>query len=80
MQVYVSDDASSLPRPAKELKEFAKVELAPGASAELTFSLGEAAFSYFDPDQAGWVLEPGSFTIQVGSSSRDIRVRGQVEL
>jgi beta-glucosidase len=80
VQVYVSDDASSLPRPAKELKEFDKIELAPGASAELTFSLGEAAFSYFDPDQAGWVLEPGSFTIQVGSSSRDIRARGQVEL
>jgi beta-glucosidase len=80
VQIYVSDDASSLPRPAKELKEFDKVELAPGASAELIFSLGEDAFSYYDPDQAGWVLEPGNFTIQVGSSSRDIRVRGQVEL
>lgn len=80
VQVYVSDDESSLPRPAKELKEFDKVELAPGDSAELTFVLGDEAFSYYDPAQGGWVLEPGVFAIQVGSSSRDIRARGQIEL
>ena len=79
VQVYVSDDESSLPRPAKELKEFDKVELAPGGSADLTFVLGDEAFSYYDPGRGGWVLEPGIFTIQIGSSSRDIRAGGQVE-
>jgi len=80
VQVYVSDDESSLPRPVKELKEFSRVELAPGASTDLTLVLGDEAFSYYDPDQSGWVLEPGIFTIHVGGSSRDIRAHGQVEL
>jgi beta-glucosidase len=80
VQLYVSDDESSLPRPAKELKAFDKVELAPGESADLSFVLGDEAFSYYDPAQAGWVLEPGAFAIHVGSSSRDIRVRDQIEL
>jgi beta-glucosidase len=80
VQVYVSDDDSSLPRPTKELKEFGKVELAPGASTELTFVLGDGAFSYYDPEESDWVLEPGTFTLHVGSSSRDIRLSGQIEL
>ena len=80
VQVYVSDDESSLPRPAKELKAFDKIELAPGDSAEVVLVLGDEAFSYYDPESAGWVLEPGGFTIQVGGSSRDIRARGRIEL
>jgi beta-glucosidase len=80
VQVYVSDDESSLPRPAKELKGFDKVDLAPEESADLSFMLGDEAFSYYDPSQKRWVLEPGTFTIHVGGSSRDIRASGQVEL
>jgi beta-glucosidase len=80
VQVYVRDEDSSLPRPAKELKAFDKVDLPPGESIDLTFVLGDEAFSYYDPEHAGWVLEPGIFTIQVGSSSREIRLTGQVEL
>ncbi len=80
VQVYVGDDESTLPRPAKELKEFARVELEPGGSADLRFVLGDEAFSYYDPGRASWVLEPGAFAIQVGSSSRDIRARGRIEL
>jgi beta-glucosidase len=80
VQVYVSDDESSLPRPAKELKEFGKVDLAAGESTHLTFMLGDEAFSFYHPDQSGWFLEPGTFTIQVGGSSRDIRLQAQVEL
>jgi beta-glucosidase len=80
VQVYVSDDESSLPRPAKELKAWDKVELVPGESAELTFVLGDDALSYYDPARGGWVVEPGTFTIHVGSSSQDIRLHGQIEL
>ncbi len=80
VQVYVSDDEATLERPAKELKGFDRVELAPGEAADLTFGLGDDAFSYYDPDQKGWVLEPGTFTVHAGSSSRDIRVHGKVEL
>ncbi|MDX1501875.1 MAG: glycoside hydrolase family 3 C-terminal domain-containing protein [Thermoanaerobaculia bacterium] len=80
VQVYVRDVESSLPRPDRELKEFAKVELAPGGSADLTFDLGREAFSYYDPERRGWVLEPGIFEVLVGSSSRDVRARGRVEI
>ncbi|NNE69840.1 MAG: glycosyl hydrolase, partial [Rhodothermales bacterium] len=78
VQVYVEDDESSLERPKKELKAFEKVRLEPGASAELVLSLGEDAFSFYDPSVPGWVLEPGAFTVHVGGSSDDIRLQGQV--
>ncbi|MCB0852425.1 MAG: fibronectin type III-like domain-contianing protein, partial [Bacteroidetes bacterium] len=80
VQVYVKDNESSLPRPEKELKAFEKVSLEPGASATVNISLGEDAFSYYDDGQGKWVLENGMFTILVGSSSRDIRLSGEVEL
>jgi beta-glucosidase len=78
VQLYVHDNESSLPRPAKELKAFDKIALQPGASASVVFTLGEDAFSYYDPAQSGWVLEPGTFTIIVGSSSRDIRQKAEI--
>ncbi|MBT8108341.1 MAG: glycoside hydrolase family 3 C-terminal domain-containing protein [Gammaproteobacteria bacterium] len=80
VQVYVGDDESRLPRPTRELKEFTRVELKPGDTTELEFVLGDDAFSYYDPAAAGWVLEPGTFTIQVGSSSRDIRASAPIAL
>jgi beta-glucosidase len=73
VQVYVGDKQSSLARPQKELKRFAKVALKPGESQTLAFSLDERAFAFYDPYQSRWVVEPGEFEILVGSSSRDIR-------
>jgi beta-glucosidase len=78
IQVYVKDDVSSLERPAKELKAFEKLHLDSGASQTVTVELAKDAFSFYDPAQASWVLEPGDFTILVGSSSRDIRAQGHV--
>ena len=46
----------------------------------ISLLLGDDAFRYYDPDRGGWRLEPGEFSILVGSSSRDIRLRGQIEL
>ena len=79
VQVYVHDNESSLERPEKELKAFQKVDLEPGASATVTVELGEDAFSFYHPDQSAWVLEPGTFTVRVGSSSRDIRQQAEVD-
>jgi len=73
VQLYVSDKASSLPRPPKELKGFSKVALEPGETKTVTFTLDERALSFYDPQQGGWVAEPGEFEVLVGSSSRDIR-------
>ena len=80
VQVYISDLESTLPRPVKELKGFAKVELNPGETKTIDFLLNPRAFSYYDPHRRQWVAEPGEFEIQIGSSSRDIRVRGKVIL
>jgi beta-glucosidase len=76
VQLYLADPRASLPRPPKELKDFVKVALAPGESTTVTFSLDERALSYYDPLRRAWVAEAGEFEVLVGSSSRDIRLRG----
>lgn len=74
VQVYVRDVASSLPRPPKELKGFAKVVLNPGERQTVALTLDERAFAFYDPDRHAWVVEPGEFEILIGASSRDIRL------
>jgi beta-glucosidase len=80
VQLYVGDLKSSLPRPPKELKGFQKVALQRGQKTTLRFELDKAAFSYYNPLRKCWVVEPGEFEILVGSSSRDIRLRGTISL
>lgn len=79
-QLYVRDVASSVPRPVHELKGIRKISLAPGESRKVTFTLDRGAFSFFDPKTNRWKAEPGQFVIQVGASSRDIRVTGNMTL
>jgi beta-glucosidase len=79
-QVYVHQAAPSLPRPEKELKGFAKVMLKPGESQSVSIPLNRSALEYYDPAKQGWVAEKGGFTLEVGSSSRDIRLKGDYQL
>jgi beta-glucosidase len=79
-QVYVHQAAPSLPRPDKELKGFAKVSLNPGESKTVSIPLNRSALEYYDPARQGWVAEQGTFTLEVGSSSRDIRLKGDFQL
>ncbi len=72
VQVYVCDDESTVGRPVRELKGFAKVQLNPGGSEQVTIELDQRAFSYWSVPHHGWVVEPGVFTIEVGRSSRDL--------
>ena len=76
-QVYVKDVESSLERPEKELKAFAKVYLEPGESQNITLKLTRSAFSFYDPEKGSWILEPGVFEIMVGSSSQDMKLMGR---
>jgi beta-glucosidase len=80
VQLYVSDLQASLPRPPKELKGFAKIDLQPGESQVLTFSLDERALAFYDPYKHAWVAEPGEFELLVGSSSSDIRLKAKFKL
>jgi beta-glucosidase len=80
VQIYVADPVSSLPRPPKELKAFAKVELQPGESKSVNFKLNQRALSFFDPRKMAWIAEPGNFEILAGRSSRDIRLKASFGL
>jgi len=80
VQLYVSQVKSSLDRPVKELKGFERVELRPGEARTVAFKLYQSALSYFDPARQSWVAEPGTFEVQVGSSSRDIKLKATFEL
>lgn len=73
VQLYISDEKSSLPRPLKELKGFSKVSLAPGATANVEFTIKADDLKFFDDKAHAWVAEPGKFKALIGSSSTDIR-------
>lgn len=79
-EVYVHDYVAGAPRPPRELKGFKKVALKPGEKQLVTVTLDESSFSFFDPKTNKWTAEPGKFQIQVGASSRDIRLSGDVTL
>jgi beta-glucosidase len=78
VQLYVRDVESSVARPPKELKAFAKVTLAPGESTDVALALNDSAFAFWDPSVGGWKVEPGEFELLVGSSAADIRLRAFV--
>lgn len=78
VQLYVHDVESSLVRPEKELKGFARVHLDAGASDRVTIELDERAFQFWDPAVHGWRAEAGAFELRVGLSAADLR--GSVEV
>jgi beta-glucosidase len=71
VQVYVGDVASTLPRPEKELKGFAKLTLAPGEKKRVAIELDARSFAFFSPADAAWLVEPGDFTIRVAHHAAD---------
>jgi len=80
VQLYVSDVESSLPRPKKELKEFARVDLKKGEEKEVKFTLDHSAFEFYNPETEKWESEAGKFEILIASSSADIRATAEVIL
>ena len=72
MQLYVADKESTVIRPVKELRDFAKVELAPGETKTVTFTLDKRAFAYYSVKIHDWHAETVEFDILIGKSSRDI--------
>jgi beta-glucosidase len=76
VQLYLREEVASAARPVMELKGFARVRLAPGEERELSFPLGPERLRALD--RAGrWVVEPGPYRVMVGSSAKDIRLRGE---
>jgi beta-glucosidase len=73
VQLYIRDSVSSLHRPEKELKAFAKVHLEPGERTTATLSIQRDALAYYDDLAREWIAEAGEFEVLVGASSQDIR-------
>jgi beta-glucosidase len=76
-QLYVRDVLASVARPIAELKGFTRVRLDPGEERELVFQLRTDDLRMLD-EHKRWVTEPGVFRIMIGSSSKDIRLRGEL--
>jgi len=76
-QLYIRDVLASVARPVMQLAGFQRVRLAPGESKTVSIPLSNASLRMLDRDMR-WVVEPGEFRIMVGSSSKDIRLRGEL--
>ena len=81
IQVYASKPETEIDRPVRELKAFVKtILLEPGETAEVRFNIPSSDLSYWDETINGWNLENGSYAIEVGASSRDIRLSQEIDL
>ena len=79
VQLYIQDVQSSIERPLKELKGFKKINLNSGQMKTIVFELNKDDLSFYNPIDNSWIVENGTFKISIGSSSRDIRLVGEVE-
>ena len=75
VQVYIAPPTSSVPRPVRELKGFARVALAPGESRLVAVQLRPSATAFYDVASRKWKTQAGRYEVEVGGSSRDIRLR-----
>lgn len=73
VQLYIRDKVSSVTRPVKELKGFSKVEIMPGETKKVQFKLNQKHLRLYDINMER-VVEPGVFTLMIGSSSQDIKL------
>ena len=74
VQLYVAKKNSELFRPARELKGFARVTLAPGEKQRITIMLDDKAFRFWNVKANRWEIEGGEYELLVGASVEDIRL------
>ncbi|MCD8161549.1 MAG: glycoside hydrolase family 3 C-terminal domain-containing protein [Clostridiales bacterium] len=80
VQLYVGVPDSDVRRPVRELKGFEKIYLEPGEEKEVSFVLDGRAFAYYEPKIHDWFVESKTAMIEIGASSRDIRLSGSVTI
>jgi len=80
VQAYVSVPDSKVVRVPRELKGFATVTLEPGESRRVDIAVPAEELGYWSVIDHAWVVESGSYTVEVGSSSRDLRVSASAEV
>lgn len=77
VQLYIAPPKDGLFRPEEELKGFARVELEPGETETVMFTLDDRSFAVWND---GWKIPGGTYTVQIGASSRDIRLKAAIEV
>ncbi len=78
-QLYVTLPSAAPAAPPKQLRGFDKIKLDPGKSGTVTFNLRRKDLSTWDAAK-GWVVPSGTFTVNVGASSRDLRLKGAFDV
>ena len=78
VQVYASRRESAIERPPRWLAGFAAAEAGPGEEVAVTIPIAPRAFAHWDVDTGAWTLEPGTFVLAAGRSSRDLRGEAEV--
>ncbi|MBN2156450.1 MAG: glycoside hydrolase family 3 C-terminal domain-containing protein [Candidatus Lokiarchaeota archaeon] len=79
VQVYISDDHASIERPPIELQDFVKIHVNPGETKTVSVELDQSAFEFYSEKDHEFIIEPGSFTLWVGTSSRDLPLKSKIE-
>lgn len=80
VQLYIHDVDCSVVRPIKELRAFERITLKPGENKTVTMTVPGEKLAFYDEKTHKFVVEPGTFDVLVGSSSEDIRLKGQFEV
>jgi len=78
VQLYVADRTGTTGRPAKELKGFAKVDLAPGETKTVTFPVDRRALCYFEERLGDWYAASGTYALLVGDASDNIAAEKEI--
>ena len=78
VQLYVASEVGVVDRPVHELRDFAKVRLAPGEERSVRLEIGPRDLSFWNAREGRWQIEPGAHRIEIGASSRDIRLRATI--
>ena len=79
VQLYINDVISSVVTPVKQLRGFEKIQLRPGEKKTVSFVLTPEQLALLNR-HLEWVIEPGTFKVMVGHSSKDIRLTGTFEV
>lgn len=80
VQLYVSAPESGVFKPLRELRGFSKVSVKAGQTEHVTIRFSQDDLRYYHPGLKKWVLEPGTYRVQIGASCEDIRLETELEI
>jgi beta-glucosidase len=80
VQLYLEHRDPAETMPPRQLKAFAKHELAPGETTKVTLKVPGRAFAWYDVDAGGWTVTPGRYRLHVGTSSRNLPIVHDIEI